>query len=124
VLDLRYKMKLIRLCFPIIYSFDTTAERIKGVLNVLKELYEVYVATHNSSIIQQQAPAKVSASTSMASITEVVPDGRSRFTQYIRSSGIIRPIKTDLDIYLEEDVFISNSENDEDSDVNFDTLDW
>jgi hypothetical protein len=94
------------------------------VLNVLKELYEVYVATHNSSIIQQQAPAKVSASTSMASVTEVVPDGRSRFTQYIRSSDIIRPIKTNLDIYLEEDVFISNSENDEDSDANFDTLDW
>jgi hypothetical protein len=29
VLDLRYKMKLIRLCFPIIYPFDTTGERIK-----------------------------------------------------------------------------------------------
>jgi hypothetical protein len=52
VLDPRYKMKLIRFCFPIIYPFDTTGERIKGVLNVLKELYEVYVATHNLSIIQ------------------------------------------------------------------------
>ena len=37
VLDPRYKMKLIRFCFPIIYPFDTTNERIKGVENVLKE---------------------------------------------------------------------------------------
>ena len=85
-------------------------------------MYEVYVAAHNSSIIQQQAAAKVSASTSMASVTEVVPGGRTRFRQHIRSSDIIRPIKTDLDIYLEENVF--NYENGEDIDANFDALDW
>jgi hypothetical protein len=33
-------------------------------------------------------------------------------------------LKTDLDIYLEEDVFISESENDNDSDANFDALVW
>jgi hypothetical protein len=33
-------------------------------------------------------------------------------------------LKTDLDIYLEEDVFISESENDDDSDANFDALVW
>jgi hypothetical protein len=29
-------------------------------------------------------------------------------------------LKTDLDVYLEEDVFIFESENDDDSDANFD----
>ena len=96
VLDPRYKMKLIRFCFPIIYPFDTIGERIKGVENVLKELYEVYVATHNSFIIQQQATAEVGDSTSTSNITKVVPGGRSRFRQHIRSNDIIRPIKTDL----------------------------
>jgi hypothetical protein len=92
------------------------------VLNILKELYEVYVATYNSSIIQQAA-TKVNVSTSMASVTKVVPEGRSQFRQHIRSSDIIWPIKTDLDIYLEEDVFIFDNENGEDSDANFDALD-
>jgi hypothetical protein len=31
-------------------------------------------------------------------------------------------LKTDLDIYLEEDVFISECEDGEDSDANFDAL--
>ncbi|XP_059429199.1 zinc finger BED domain-containing protein RICESLEEPER 2-like [Corylus avellana] len=124
VLDPRYKMKLIRFCFPIIYPLDVTGDYIKGVLNTLEELYEVYVAAHNASIIQQQAVAEVSATTSIASIIKVVPSGRSRFRQHIRSNDIIRPIKTNLNVYLEEDVFISDSENGEDSDANFDALGW
>jgi hypothetical protein len=125
VLDPRYKMKLISFCFPIIYPLDVEGNCIKGVLSVLKELYEVYVAAHNSSILQQQATAEVSASTSVASVTEVIPGGcRSRFRQHCRSNDIIRPLKTDLDIYLEEDVFISESENGEDSDANFNALVW
>jgi hypothetical protein len=31
-------------------------------------------------------------------------------------------LKTNLDIYLEEDVFISESDNGDDSDANFDAL--
>ncbi|XP_059454944.1 zinc finger BED domain-containing protein RICESLEEPER 2-like [Corylus avellana] len=125
VLDPRYKMKLIRFCFPIIYPLDTKGDNIKAVLSTLKELFEVYVAAHNASIIQQQVAAEVSAATtSIASVTEEVSGGRSRFRQHVRSNDIIRPIKTDLDVYLEEDVFISDSENGEDSDANFDALGW
>jgi hypothetical protein len=45
-LDPRYKMKLISFCFPIIYPHDVEGNGIKGVLRVLQELYEVYVAAH------------------------------------------------------------------------------
>jgi alcohol dehydrogenase YqhD (iron-dependent ADH family) len=124
VLDPRYKIKLTSFCFPIIYLFDATGDCISGVLDILKALYEVYVVAHNSSIIQQQA-TEVDASTSIASVTEVVPKvsvDRSRVRQHIRSNDIIWPINTDLDIYLEEDVFIFDSENDEDIDANFNTL--
>jgi hypothetical protein len=90
MLDPRYKMKLISFCFPVIYPLDVEGNRIKGVLRVLKELYEVYVAAHNSSIIQQQAAAEVSSSTSVASITEeILSGGRSWFRQHCRSSDII-----------------------------------
>jgi hypothetical protein len=125
VLDPRYKMKLTSFCFPIIYVFDAIGDCISGELDILKELYEVYVVVHNSSIIQQQEVAEVNASTSIASITKVVPKvfvDRSLFRQYIRSSDIIRLIKTDLDIYFEEDVFIFDSENGEGIEANFDTL--
>jgi hypothetical protein len=125
VLDPKYKMKLISFCFPIIYPLDVEGNGIKGVLRVLQELYEVYVTAHNSSILQQQAVAEVSSSTSVASVTERISGGgRSRFRQHCRSSDIIRPLKTDLDVYLEEDVFISESENGDDSDANFDALVW
>jgi hypothetical protein len=125
VLDPRYKMKLISFCFPIIYLLDVEGNGIKGVLRVLQELYKVYVAAHNSYILQQQAAAEVSSSTSIASVTEEISGGgRSQFRQHCRSSDIIRPLKTDLDIYLIEDVFISESENGDDSHANFDTLVW
>ena len=52
VLDSRYKMKLINFSFPIIYPLDVEGNGIKGVLRVLQELYEVYVAAYNSSILQ------------------------------------------------------------------------
>jgi hypothetical protein len=53
VLDPRYKMKLTSFYFSIIYPFDAIGDHISDVLNILKELYKVYVAAHNSSIIQQ-----------------------------------------------------------------------
>jgi hypothetical protein len=125
VLDPRYKMKLISFCFPIIYSPDVEGNGIKGVLRVLQELHEIYVAAHNSSILQQQVATQISSSTSVASVTEAIPGGgRSWFKQHCRSSDIIRPLKTNLDIYLEEDIFISESENNDDSDANFDALVW
>ena len=75
--------------------------------------------------LQQQTAVEVSSSTLVVSGTKVIPDsGRSRFRQYCRSSDIIWPLKTDLNIYLEEDVFISESENGDDSDANFDALVW
>jgi hypothetical protein len=95
------------------------------LLDILKELYEVYVVVHNSSIIQQQEVAELNASTTIASVTKVVPKvfvDRSLFRQHIRSSDIIQLIKIDLDIYFEEGVFIFDSENGEDIEANFDTL--
>jgi hypothetical protein len=47
-----------------------------------------------------------------------VGQGRSRYVDHVRSSDIIRLIKTDLDIYLEEDVYLSGMETD------FDVLAW
>jgi hypothetical protein len=44
--------------------------------------------------------------------------GHSRYADHVRSSNIIRPIKIDLDIYLEGDVYLSGME------TYFDALAW
>jgi hypothetical protein len=54
VLDSRYKMKLIKFCFPLIYPELEASMNIDNVLSVLLELYEVYVVSHNSYVMQLQ----------------------------------------------------------------------
>jgi hypothetical protein len=57
VLDPRYKMKLINLCFPIMYPLPPIVDRlgasyyIENVLIVLKELFEAYISAHTTSIL-------------------------------------------------------------------------
>ena len=97
------------------------------MLTVLKELFELYVSVHKASILQETAQVNAAASSS-AIVGDVVPkisQGQSRFFDHIRSSDIIRPIKIDLDIYLEEDVYIrEKNENGIAMDADFDALEW
>jgi hypothetical protein len=125
VLDPRYKMKLINFCFPYIYPADQVSKHIDNVLFTLHELYELYVADHNSSVLQSAQETSGSSSVSSQGPLHNVPRGRSRYLEHVRSSDIIRPLKTDLDIYLEEDVYIcEKDDNGEDIDSNFEALAW
>jgi hypothetical protein len=59
---------------------------------------------------------------------DVVPKvttGTSRFSNHVRSTKIIRLMKTDLDIYLEDDVFILEKDgNRVDIDPEFEAFAW
>ncbi|XP_059429114.1 zinc finger BED domain-containing protein RICESLEEPER 2-like [Corylus avellana] len=129
VLDPRYKMKLINFCFSIIYPLTEACSHINNVLAVLKELFESYVSAHTACILQETAQVNAhSCSSSSAIVGDVVSkisEGRSRFADHIRSSDIIRLIKTDLDVYLEEDVYIcGKNENGVHMKTDFDALAW
>ncbi|XP_059428518.1 zinc finger BED domain-containing protein RICESLEEPER 2-like [Corylus avellana] len=132
VLDPRYKMKLINFCFPIIYPLTEACCHINNVLAVLKELFESYVYAHTACILQETAqlaqvnvPSCSSSSAIVGDVVSKISEGRSRFADHIRSSDIIRPIKTDLDVYLEEDVYIcGKNENGVYMETNFDALAW
>jgi hypothetical protein len=53
------------------------------------------------------------ASSSSAIVIDVVPkvgQGRSKYADHVRSSDIIQPIKINLDIYLEEVVYLNGME--------------
>jgi hypothetical protein len=126
VLDPRYKMKLIKFCFPLIYSKLEASMNIDNVLSVLHELYEVYLVSHNSSVMQLQQSVQenshsTSGSTRVAAIKKST--GRSIFMEHIRSNDVVRPTKTNLDVYLEEDVYICEKDvNGEDIDAEFEAL--
>jgi hypothetical protein len=127
VLDPRYKMKVINFFFSFIYPEPKSSMHIENVLSILHELYKVYVTTHNSSILKQSANENA-ATISTISTPHVVPKystGRSRYQDHIRSTDIIRPLKSDLDVYLEEDVYIcEKDENGEYIDTRFKALAW
>jgi hypothetical protein len=83
---------------------------------------------HKAFILQEIAQVNASFSSSSAIVRDVVPkisQGRSRYVDHIRSSDIIQPIKTDLDTYLEEDVYISDkNKNGVAMETDFDALAW
>ena len=111
------------------YPLPPTVDRpdagyyIENVLTILKELFEAYVSAHTTSILQKtvQVNATAASSSSSLPVRDVVPkvgQSRSRYADHVRSNDIIQPIKTDLDIYLEEDVYLSGMKAD------FDALAW
>jgi hypothetical protein len=126
MLDTRYKMNLIKFCFPLIYPEPEASMNIDNVLSVLHELYEVYVASHNSSIMQlQQSVQENSRSTSGSTRVAAVKksNDRSIFMEHIRSNDVVRPTKTDFDVYLEDDVYRrKKDDNGEDIDAKFEAF--
>jgi hypothetical protein len=72
ILDSRYKMKLINLCFPIIYPLDKDDDHIENVLTALKELFESYVSAHKVYILQETSQANTASSSSSAIVGDVV----------------------------------------------------
>jgi hypothetical protein len=134
VLDPRFKMKFINFCFPMIYDTDEHAEmdeareNIKTVMAALRDYYEFYLAAHNMHVMKQASEDSNAVNSSNVSGLDVGPKvatGTSRFLDYVRSTEIIKPLKTDLDIYLEDDVFILEKDgNGVDIEPNFDALAW
>jgi hypothetical protein len=72
----------------------------------------VYVTAHNSFVL------KLRANDNAASVSTIstphflkVFTGQSRYQDQIRSTDIIRLLKSNLDIYLDEDVYICENDD-------------
>ncbi|XP_059443839.1 zinc finger BED domain-containing protein RICESLEEPER 2-like isoform X2 [Corylus avellana] len=121
VLDPSGKMRIIRFCFPLIYQEPEATTNIEFVLTVLHELYNEYVKEHNSSVMEQNVQGNACESSSNSNSISMVggnaQSGKARFRSFLRT---VQPIKSELQLYLEEGLYIC----DRGSYEKFNALDW
>ena len=114
VLDPRYKMQLIKFCFPHIYSAEECDSHINEVSESLHALYSVYASLEG----------KTSANTSNVNTDIDVSKGkrkRDAFDAWAENhSDVIPENKTELDIYLKEGICKPSDEYYDE----FDALNW
>ncbi|XP_028090266.1 zinc finger BED domain-containing protein RICESLEEPER 1-like [Camellia sinensis] len=124
VLDPRFKLMLVQFCFPEIYPEAEATRNISMVRDALYELYNEYVVIHTSSnneqTLQQSTQEANDSSNATYGSGKALGTGRSKFESFVRKADTIQPAKSDLDIYLEESVYICN----EGSNSHFDALEW
>ncbi|XP_057461082.1 zinc finger BED domain-containing protein RICESLEEPER 2-like [Actinidia eriantha] len=120
VLDPRCKMIFIEFCFPEIYHPEAEANKyIAMVHEALYELYYEYVSVH-TSVNSEQLKTQETCSSSTLPNEKFIVTARSKFKSFVRKDDTIQPMKSDLDIYLEESVYIC----DEGVSSHFDALEW
>ncbi|XP_042964774.1 zinc finger BED domain-containing protein RICESLEEPER 2-like [Carya illinoinensis] len=125
VLDPRFKMMLVQFCFPVIYLEPEATRNIDTILRILYELYDEYAEDYNLANVESSGHENArdigsSCSGSINVVGKNVMSGKSIFESFVRRNDTIRPVKSDLDVYLEEGVYICS----EDSDLHFDALKW
>ena len=118
VLDPRCKMRVIEFCFPTIYPPNEAQVNILKVRDTLYELYAEYVSLHHSET-SQHSSSSGSINSSIGNMVSSHSSGWSRFNQFLREVETIQPQKSELDIYLEEGVYICDAEG-----PKFDALSW
>ncbi|KAK4478933.1 hypothetical protein RD792_014440 [Penstemon davidsonii] len=92
---------------------------IEFVRSSLYELYETYIGNGASNQLQE-ANQLVTSGNIRSGTMKTKTKGRAEFDMWAQDLDTTVPVKSDLDIYLEEGRYICNEE----SDVNFNALDW
>jgi hypothetical protein len=125
ILDSRLKMKLVQFCFPEIYQEHEATRNVEKLHSVLNELYGEYVDAHNLTAAPNRKhqsfsdSALASSDGSSGGVRSSTKSGMAMFNSFVRSVGTFQPVRSDLEIYL-EDVYIC----DEGADLKFGALEW
>ncbi|KAL6552579.1 hypothetical protein OROHE_007943 [Orobanche hederae] len=121
VLDPRYKMKLVEFCYSKIYPATKANEEIELVRFNLHELYAEYISNRaaGEAISNNNAQEMRSLEVGGRKIRGKTK-GRTEFALWTQELDSVVPSKSELDIYLEEGLYICNEELDGD----FNVLDW
>ncbi|XP_072954573.1 zinc finger BED domain-containing protein RICESLEEPER 2-like [Typha angustifolia] len=101
VLDPRYKMKFINFCFPKIYCFakaQINMQRIHRVLYTTFESYKLENASGENNRMNDISQLDKSDDLIGAKGSE----GQAEFKNFLESTNAVEPLKSELEIYLEE----------------------
>jgi hypothetical protein len=112
ILDPRYKMDLIKFCFPKIYVGSDIERNIESVSSTLKELFETYEGDHRANLDAAQkevASENVDPSNSLMAIS-------TQFHSFMKAT-VKRVSKSELLAYLDEPALTDQLED-------FDVLAW
>ena len=122
VLDPRCKFHVVNYCFPLIYKPEYVAkENVDMVMTSLEMLYEEYV-----ELSKEEASASASGevdnsgnhSSSLVPSSGIVT-GFDQIMSIVRERQAIPPMKSELEVYLEEGLYIPDS-----SSNSFSALEW
>ena len=120
MLDPRYKMFLIHFCFPKIYLIDAEAKQNGDlVLMTLHELYNHYATNHCKGM----STNSISSTSNIDSAVQLgggknMTKSIAEFNTWAQGIDHISPLKSDLDVYLEEGRYICSLGE------SFDALQW
>ncbi|XP_024990516.1 zinc finger BED domain-containing protein RICESLEEPER 1-like [Cynara cardunculus var. scolymus] len=110
--DPRYKMKLVEFSFSSIYSVEEAPKQMKIVQDTLTKMFEEYVEQHKAANVVQMssAPDKsesgVKSGYNKLSSRIGIKSDTTKYDQHIRSADTFASVKSKLDIYLEEGLYI------------------
>ncbi|KAE8666090.1 hypothetical protein F3Y22_tig00112517pilonHSYRG00088 [Hibiscus syriacus] len=116
VLDPRCKFHMVSICFPLIYSKEVADENIKKVKSSFEELYDEYVGL----CLQESTSSVVNLDDNISSSSQLntsVVTGFDEIMNMLHEKKVVSPIKSELQDYLDEDIYVPNTNS-------FSALDW
>ncbi|KAI0504151.1 hypothetical protein KFK09_015099 [Dendrobium nobile] len=121
ILDPRNKMKMISFAFNSMYTENIAQVHITDIRESLNELYNEYVEDYKIANAEKNTVEETNSNyPSSSSIRGRPLYGKRKYETYIRTDYTTHVVKSELDVYLDDGVFIEE----ENPIVHFDCLEW
>lgn len=110
VLDPRFKMRIIDICFKDIYSSDEAVEHRNVVLETLRLLYNEYAEVHKANKAKEPKTKSCRNVVDISSWHFFDDEDLDEYTEYLKSQPS-QPRKSELDKYLDEGGYVDKRTN-------------
>ncbi|WOL05447.1 zinc finger BED domain-containing protein RICESLEEPER 2-like [Canna indica] len=106
-------------CFPLIYKHDYAAfENVDKVMNYLQLMYDEYADKYRGETTSSHE-VDINGNNSSSNVTSSIVTGFDQIMSIVREKQAIPPNESELEVYLEEGVYIL-----EESSNSFSALEW
>lgn len=110
-------MKLFEFSFKSIYSADEAPKQMKIVQDTLTKMFEEYVEQHKAANVVSTSSAPDKSESGVESgysklssrVCMGIKSGTAKYDQHTRSLDTFASVKSELDIYLKEGMYIGES---------------